>query len=186
MIYTRYIFKTAFFACLLLGFGALSLNAQKFAYVDTKYILEMIPEYQDAQRELNQLSTRWQREIETKLSTVEQLRQAYEAEKILLTEEMKRQRLEDIDRKYEEARELQTKRFGLNGELFKKRQELIQPIQERVYGAIKEIAKAGNFAIIFDRSSNSNVLFADERYDRSDRVLRKLGIKIERDIDDDL
>jgi outer membrane protein len=169
----------------LFSVGLTDTFAQKFAYVDTKYILEMIPEYQEAQAELNTLSARWQKEIETKLSNVEKLRQAYEAEKILLTEEMKRQRLEEIDKKYEEARDLQQKRFGLNGELFKKRQELIQPIQERVYGAIKEIAKSGGFAIIFDRSSNSNVLFADERYDRSDRVLRKLGIKIERDIDDD-
>ena len=184
MVNKRNIFKTLAVVFFCVSFLNNSM-AQKFAYVDTKYILEQLPEYKDAQAELNSLSVRWQKEIETKLATVEELRQNYEAEKILLTEEMKRQRQEDIDKKYEEARELQTKRFGLNGELFKKRQELIQPIQERVYGAIKEVAKSGGFAMVLDRSSNSNVLYADERYDRSDRVLRKLGIKIETDIEDE-
>ncbi|MCB0814742.1 MAG: OmpH family outer membrane protein, partial [Flavobacteriales bacterium] len=141
------------------------------------YILDQMPDYHAAQEELDHLSSQWQKEIEDRYDVIKRLRDAYNAEAILLTEEMKRSRLADIETKEREARELQKKRFGVNGDLFKKRQELIQPIQDRIYDAIKEVAGT-SYVAIFDIGGQSNsILFASEKYDKSDSVLRKLGIR---------
>ena len=153
------------------------LHAQRIAFVNTKYILENMPEYQSAQQELNRWSGQWQAEIDERYEQIKRMRDAYNAEAILLTEEMKRSRLDEIQRREQEARELQKKRFGVEGDLFKKRQELIQPIQDRIYDAIKEVAGT-SYVAIFDIGGQSNsILFASEKYDKSDSVLRKLGIR---------
>lgn len=165
-------------AALLAGSAA---SAQRIAFVNTKYILEQMPDYQSAQEELDHLSTSWQGEIDGRYEQIKRLRDAYNAEAILLTEEMKKSRMEDIAEKEREARDLQNKRFGPKGDLFKKRQELIQPIQDRIYQAIKEVAGT-NYVAIFDiGGQGNNVLFASEKYDKSDSVLRKLGIKPDHD-----
>ncbi len=156
-----------------LGFAA---NAQRYAYVDTDYILSNLQSYDDAQKELNRLSKQWQNEIEQRYDAIDRLYKAYQAEKVLLTEEMRKQREDEIVRKEQEAKELQRKRFGVDGDLFQKRQELIQPIQEEVFNAIKEVATGGGFSVIFDKSGQSNILYADPRYDKSDRVLSRLGV----------
>lgn len=156
---------------------ALAGQAQRIAFVNTKYILEQMPDYQSAQQELDRFSTQWQKEIDDRWAQVKRLRDAFNAEAILLTEEMKRSRMEDIEKKEREARDLQKKRFGVEGDLFKKRQELIQPIQDRIYQAIKDVAGTSYVAVFDIGSTGSTVLFASEKYDKSDSVLRKLGIK---------
>lgn len=152
-------------------------NAQKYCYVDTQYILDNMPEYSAAQNELNKASEKWQREIELRYEAIENMNKAYRAERVLLTEDMKKEREAEISQSEKEAKELQKKRFGLNGDLFKKREELIKPIQDIVFKAIKEVAEGGNYMVIFDKSNQSSIIFASPKYDKSDRVLRKMGIK---------
>ena len=157
--------------------ASLAVNAQKYCYVDTKYILDNMPEYSEAQNELNKTSEKWQREIELRYEAIENMNKAYRAERVLLTEDMKREREEEIAQSELEAKELQKKRFGLSGDLFKKREELIKPIQDKIFKAIKELAEGGNYMVIFDKSSQSSIIFASPKYDKSDRVLKKMGIK---------
>ena len=166
------------FALVLLA-TALSFTAfgQRFAYVDTEYILDNIPEYQAAEREIEQLSIEWQTEIENKFSEIDNLYRQYQAEAPLLPEEMKRQREDEIIRKEREAKELQMRRFGREGELFAKRQELLQPIQDRVFEAVEQIASRGNYAVIFDKAGGTAMIFTDVRYDLSDDVLQRLGYR---------
>jgi len=164
---------------LILTFVSVSVavNAQKYCYVDTQYILKNMPEYSEAQNELNKTSEKWQREIELRYEAIENMNKAYRAERVLLTEDMKREREEEIAQSELEAKELQKKRFGLNGDLFKKREELIKPIQDKVFKGIKELAEGGNYMVIFDKSNQSSIIFASPKYDKSDRVLKKMGIK---------
>ncbi|MEO8591063.1 MAG: OmpH family outer membrane protein [Flavobacteriales bacterium] len=169
------------FALLTLLTMATSADAQRIAFVNTKYILEQMPEYESAQKELDRLSGQWQDEIDERHQQIKRMRDAYNAEAILLTEEMKRSRMEEIDRREIEARDLQKKRFGPNGDLFKKRVELIQPIQDRVYTAVKEVAGTSYVAVFDIGGQSSNLLFASEKYDKSDSVLRKLGIRPKRE-----
>lgn len=154
---------------------ALSMNAQRFAYVDTKYVLDNIPEYESAQKQLNIITTEWQDEIEALYTDIEKLYKEYEVEKVILSDELKRKREEEILAKEKEVKELQKKYFGTNGELFQKRQELVKPIQDQVFNAVKEIGENGNYAIIFDVASGMGILFNDPKYDKSDEVLEKLG-----------
>ncbi len=154
-----------------------TVEAQRIAFVNTRYILDQLPEYGTAQKELDKFSKQWQDEIDERHQQIKRMREAYNAEAILLTDEMRRSRMEEIDRRDVEARDLQKRRFGPNGDLFKKRQELIQPIQDQVYDAVKEVAGT-SYVAIFDLGGQSgNLLFASERYDRSDAVLRKLGVR---------
>lgn len=153
------------------------LSAQKFAFVDTDYILNSIPTYESAQDQIDIMSKDWQSEIEAKYADIEKLYKEYQAEKVLLTEEMKMQREEEIIQKEREVKELQRKYFGPEGDLFKKRKELIEPIQNDIFNAIKEIATEGNYAVIFDAAGGASMLFSDPKYDKSDEVLEKLGFK---------
>ena len=152
--------------------------AQKYCAVDTKYILEHMQEYVDSQEELDRFSQEWQQEIETKYGAIERLQRAYDAEAVLLTEEMKKSREEEIERMKQEARMLQQKRFGVEGDLFKKRQELIQPIQQQIFDAIREYAVEGGYMFVFDKAAGqTNVLYVNAKYDKSDKILRKLGLR---------
>jgi len=150
---------------------------QKFAYVDTKYILDNISEYKAAQEELDKVSVEWQKEIEAQYSEIDKLYKSFQAEQILLTAEMKRKREDEIIRKEKEAKGLQKKRFGVDGDLYKKRQELIKPIQDKVYAAIKEVATIGNYALMLDKAGDLNILYSDAKYDKSEEVLNKMGYK---------
>ncbi|MFC2152985.1 OmpH family outer membrane protein, partial [Bacteroidota bacterium] len=134
-------------------------DAQKYAFVDTEYILNNIPAYKAAQDKLNQLSEDWQKEIEAEYVIVEKMYKDYQAEKVLLTNEMIKQREAEIAAKDRSVKELQKRFFGPNGELFKKRQELIKPIQDEIYNVIKDIAESGNYAIIFDTAAGATILF---------------------------
>lgn len=154
-----------------------AVNAQKFAYVDTEYILENISEYRDAQDQLDKLSVDWQKDIEAKFAEVDKLYKAFQTEAPLLPEDIKAKREEDIVKKEREAKDLQKKRFGKDGDLFKKRMELIKPIQDKVYDAIEDIAVAQGYAMIFDKSGSVTLLYGNSKYDKSDEVLAKLGYK---------
>lgn len=162
---------------LIFVFTILNVNAQRYAFVDTDYILSNIPAYKAAQQKLNQLSADWQKEIEDEYAEVEKMSKDYQTEKVLLTKEMIKQREAEIAAKDRAVKELQKKFFGPQGELFKKRQELIKPIQDEIYNVIKDIAESGNYAIIFDTAAGATILFTDPKYDKSDEVLEKLGYK---------
>ena len=167
----------AFLLCFLGSAISCNLFAQKFAFVDTKYVLDNITEYKAAQQQLDKASVEWQKDIEEKYGEIDKLYKAYQAEQILLTEDMKKKREDEIIRKEKEAKDLQKKRFGVDGDLFKKRQELIKPIQDKVYEAIKELATTGNYAVIFDKSGDLNMLYTDPKFDKSEEVLNKMGYK---------
>ncbi len=151
--------------------------AQKYAFVDTEYILGNIPAYESAQDQLDQLSVEWQKEIENIYAEIDKMYKDFQAEKVLLTEEMKRKREDEIINKEKEAKEVQKKYFGREGDLYKKRQELVKPIQDEIFNAVKEIAIEGNFAVIFDTAGSVSMLYTDPKYDKSDDVLEKLGYK---------
>lgn len=166
--------KTISLLVMMLSFTAFTA-AQKYAYVDTDYILRNIPEYTDAQEILDELAAEWQKEIEAKFADVDKLYQEYQAEAILLPEDIKKQRENQIVEKEKEAKDLQKKRFGKEGDLYKKRIELIQPIQEKVFNAIEDVATIRNFAFVFDRASGATILFAQPQYDISDDILDEIG-----------
>lgn len=158
----------------LLGFAA-NAEAQKFAYIDSDYVLLHMPEYSDAQKELNQLAIDWQVEVETKLQSVERMELAYRAERILLTAEMRAKREGEITTKRQESRALQREKFGVDGELFQRRQELIQPVQDLVFEELKDIASGSGYMVVFDKSNQSNMLYSNPKYDISDRLIKALG-----------
>ncbi len=149
--------------------------SQKYAFVDTEYILNNIPAYKAAQDQLDQSSAGWEKEIAVIYAEVERLYKAYQNESVLLTQDMKKKRENEIIEKEKEAKALQEKYFGRDGEMFVKRQELIKPIQDEIYNAVKELAVEGNFAVIFDTSGSLSMLYTNPRYDMSDDVLEKLG-----------
>ncbi len=166
------------FIVLLVTFSGLQLAAQKFAYVDTDYILENIPEFKKAQQELDKVSADWQKEVEARYKEIESLYKAFQAEQVMLTDDMRKNRENEIIEKERLAKEFQKAKFGLEGELFQKRQELVKPIQDKVFNAIKEVAATSQLDVIFDKAGdNATVLFADPKLDKSDVVLRKMGVK---------
>jgi outer membrane protein len=160
---------------LAISFSTLSIQAQKFAYVDTDYILNKIPDFKQAQDKLDGLSADWQKEIENKYTDVEQMYRAYQQEQVLLTDDMKEKREDAIIRKENDAKNLQKKYFGTEGDLFLKRQELIKPIQDKIYDAIQQLAANNKYAIVFDSSSDLIMLYKNNNYDKSDKVLGLMG-----------
>jgi outer membrane protein len=150
-------------------------HAQKFAFVDTQYILDNLPEFTEAQAQLDDLSAQWQKEIEAKFAEVDKMYKDYQAQSVLLPEDMKKKKEQDIVDKEKEAKNLQKQKFGKDGDLFKKRQELVKPIQEKLYNAIQEIATTNNYSVIFDKGGSLTMLYANPKYDVSDDVLDNLG-----------
>lgn len=151
--------------------------AQKYAFVDSEYIRKNIPAFTSAQEQLDKLSKQWEKEVADGYAVVEQMYKSYQSESVLLSQEMKTKREETIVAKEKEMKELQNKYFGMEGDLFKKREELVKPIQDEILKAIKEIAVDGSYAVIFDTSTGGNILFANPKFDISDQVLEKLGYK---------
>ena len=151
--------------------------AQKFGYVDTDYVLKHMLEYTEAQGELNRLSATWQEEIEAKYAAIALLEQSFQAEKILLTSEMKDRRQNEIIQKRTEAQQMQKQKFGVDGELFQMREQLVKPVQDKIYEAIQEVASSRGYMVIFDKSNNSNMLYTNPKYDLSDDVIKKMGYK---------
>lgn len=163
---------------ILLGVSGI-LSAQKYAFVDSEYILKNIPAYEVANEQLSQLSAKWQKEIETRFAEIAQLYQNYQTENVFLSNEMKLKRENEIVEKEKEAKMLQQSYFGQGGELFKRRESLIKPIQDEIYNAITEISSEDNFAAVFDKASGMGIMYVDSKYDISDDVLIKLGYKSE-------
>lgn len=165
------------FVIVLLSF-ALNSNsfAQRYCVIDSKYILENLPEYKQAQAKLDEISAQWQKEIDAKLQDVDRMYKAYQSEQVMLSDEMKKKREEEIIKKEKEAKELQKKKFGFEGELFKKRQELVKPVQDKVYNAVQKMAAAKAYDVIFDKSADLSIFYADNKIDRSDDILKELGI----------
>ena len=160
-------------------FAALSAfgQQQRFAFVDTEYILNNIPGYRSAQAQIDRLSADWQREIEAQFAEVEKLYKNYHAERVMLSEDMRRRREDEIVSKEQAVRELQRKYYGPEGELVRRQQELMKPIQDEVYKAIREMAVEGGFTAVFDTSADATILYANPRQDRSDDILERLGYK---------
>ena len=156
---------------------ALATTAQRYAVIDSKYILDKLPEYKEAQKKLDLFSEQWQQEIDLKQAAMDKMYKNYEAEQVMLSEALKKKREDEIYNKEKELRDLQKKHFGFEGDLFKKRQELIKPIQDRVYNAVQKLAVEKLFDFILDKSEGITVIFADPKLDRSDDVLRNLGVK---------
>ena len=154
---------------------SLSASAQRFAFIDSEYILENVPEYKSAQQQLDKISLQWQKEIEAKFAEIDRMYKDFQAESVLLSDDMKKKREEEIIDKEKEAKELQKQRFGKGGDLLKRRQELIKPIQDKVYNALKEISTTKNYAAVFDKSSDLTILFVNPKFDISDQVLEEMG-----------
>lgn len=167
--------KKQFLLIALFGLLSLPVISQKYAFIDTKYILSQMPEYTTAQKEIDDMAEKWQKEIEQQYNEIEQKYKAYQAEEILLPEETKKTRQQEIIELEMKAKEMQKKRFGVEGDLFKKRKELIDPIQEKIYKAVKQLAKDNSYSFILDKSKNSNIIYAEPKYDKSDAVLRKIN-----------
>ena len=159
----------------LLAFGALGVHAQKFALIDMEYILKNIPAYEMANEQLNTISKKWQAEVETLQQEAQNLYKTYQADLVFLSPEMKTKREAEIVAKEQEAQELKRTYFGADGELFKKRESLIKPIQDEIYNAIKEIAEAKGYAAVVDRASAMSIIYASPKIDVSNEVLTKLG-----------
>ena len=160
---------------LVISFLTLNIQAQKFAYVDTDYILNKIPDFKQAQDKLDVLSSDWQKEIENKYVDVEKMYRAYQQEQVLLTDDMKEKREKAIIKKETDAKNLQKKYFGTEGNLYLKRQELIKPIQDKIYDAIQQLADNNKYAIVFDSSSDLIMLYKNNNYDKSDKILDLMG-----------
>jgi outer membrane protein len=168
--------KVILAAGLLLATAQFS-KAQKYAFIDSDYILANTPEYKSAQTQIDNLSIQWQKEVEGKYAEIDKLYKAFQAEEVLLTDDMKKKRESEIVTKEKEAKDLQKMHFGVDGDLFKKRQELVKPLQDKIYNAVKSIAEKGSYAVIFDKSSDLSMLYANPKYDKSDDVLDAMGLK---------
>lgn len=168
--------KILILLCIL--FGSITFAAaQRYAIVDSKYILEKLQDYKQAQLKLDQFSEQWQKEIDQKQADLDKMYKEYEAEQVMLSNELKKKREDQLFNLEKELRDLQRKRFGFEGDLFKKRQELVKPIQDRVYNAIQKIAVQRSYDFILDKSEGITVIFADPKLDKSEDVLRELGVK---------
>jgi outer membrane protein len=161
--------------CFLLVAGV--SNAQRYAVIDSKYILDKLPEYKEAQKLLDQFSEQWQQEIDQKQTLVDKMFKDYDAEQVMLSDVLKKKREDELYNKEKELRDLQKKRFGFEGDLFKKRQELIKPIQDRVYNAVQKLAVEKQYDFILDKSEGITVIFADPKLDKSADIIRNLGVK---------
>jgi outer membrane protein len=155
----------------------LTTQAQRYAVIDTKYILNKIPEYKEADKRLQLIGEQWQKEIDDKQGILDKMYKNFEAEQFMLTEELKKKREDELFVREKELRELQKKRFGYEGDLFRERQRLVKPIQDKLYNAVQKLAIAKSYDFILDKSEGITIIFADPKLDKSDDVLKELGIK---------
>lgn len=168
--------KKIFLLSCLLGFALIGFS-QKYAIIDTKYILDKMSDYKTAQVKLDDIAAGWQKEIDSMQSQLDKMYKDYDAEQVMLSEDLRKKREAQLFAKEKELRDLQRKRFGFEGDLFKKRQELIKPVQDKVYNAVQRIAAQRGYDFILDKSEGITVIFADPKLDKSDDILRELGIR---------
>lgn len=162
---------------LFVYFGTSFAIGQKYAYIDSDYILNKIPEFNDAKEQLDKLADRWTKDIEERYAVLKTKKENFDREEVLLPSEEKAKRLEEIETLESEAMQMQRERFGVGGDYFSKRQELIKPIQDKVYNAMQQVASKRNFVFVFDKANQSNLVYADSKFDISNDVLRELNIK---------
>jgi outer membrane protein len=167
--------KTAFgiLLALITTWGA---QAQRYCFIDSKYILEKLVDYKDAQTRLDQFSKTWQTEVDNRMSEVDRMYKSYQAERAMLSDDMRRKREDEITQKEKAAKDLQKQYFGYEGELFKKRQELVKPVQDKVYNAVQKMAASKSYDLVLDKAGGVTLFYADPKLDRSDDVLKLLGI----------
>lgn len=158
-------------------FFSIAVNAQRYAVIDSKFILDKMPEYKEAQSKLDQFSTLWQQEIDQRQAAMDKMVKDFEAEQVMLPDNLKKKREDEIFNKEKELRDLQRKRFGFEGDLFKKRQELIKPVQDKVYNAVQKLALEKQYDFILDKSEGITIIFADPKLDKSEEILKSMGIK---------
>lgn len=168
--------KRLIFLSLLLGFGMAGFS-QRYAIIDTKYILDKMPEYKDAQKKLDDVAAEWQKEIDDLDQELKRMYRDYDAEQVMLSDDLRKKREDQLFGKEKTVRDLQRKRFGFEGDLFKRRGELIKPVQDKVYNAVQKLAAARGYDFILDKSEGITVIFADPKLEKSEDVLRELGIK---------
>jgi outer membrane protein len=169
--------KKLFFIAVCSFFFTASSFAQKYAIIDTKYILDKMPDYATAQKALDGMATNWQKEIDGQQLELDKMYKDFDAEQVMLSDDLKKKREDQLFVKEKALRDLQRKRFGFEGDLFKKRQELIKPIQDKVYNAVQKLAVARGYDFILDKSEGITVIFADPKLEKSDDVLKELGVK---------
>ena len=167
-----------YFYILLFIFGTSFAFGQKYAYIDSDYILANVPEYAESKEKLDKLAQRWTEEIDQRYEVLRQKKDNFAREEVLLPEEEKVKRKEEIEKLETEAMQMQKLRFGVNGDYFQKRQELIKPIQDRVYDAMQKVASKRNYTFVFDKANQSNLVYADSKYDISDEVLKEMGVTV--------
>jgi outer membrane protein len=167
--------KKRIFLSVLMLLGVMTMSAQKFALIDMEYILKNVPAYERANEQLNQVSKKWQAEVEALNTEAGTLYKNYQNEVVFLSQEQKKQRQEDIMNKEKQAADLKKKYFGPEGELFKKRESLMTPIQDEIYNAVKDIADQRGYSLVIDRAANAGIIFGSPKIDISNEVLQKLG-----------
>ncbi|MEY4823387.1 MAG: hypothetical protein RLZZ75_300 [Bacteroidota bacterium] len=166
-----------FVALMVLGTAVGASAQQRYAVIDTKYILERIPAYKEADAKLKLVGEQWQKEIDDLQVQLDKMYKNYESEQFMLTDALKKKREDELFEKEKQVRDLQKKRFGYEGDLFKERQRLIKPVQDKVYDAIQKIATSRSYDFVLDKSEGITIIFADPKLDKSDDVLKELGIK---------
>lgn len=157
---------------------------QKYAYINSEYILSHLSEYKEAQAELDRVAVMWQREIESKFASIDSMYRKYQVESITMPDQIKKNREEAIIAQERAAKELQKKRFGQDGDLFKKREELVKPIQDRVISTVNDYAKEKGFAFVFDTAGEMSIIYADPKWDINAVILQKLGVSVNDELDD--
>ena len=168
--------KKIFFIVCMLSLGVFA-SAQRYAIIDTKYILDKMPDYKLAQKNLDDVAANWQKEIDVLQQELDRMYKDYDAEQVMLTEELRKKREDQLFVKEKTLRDLQRQRFGFEGDLFKRRQELIKPIQDKVYNAVQKLAVQRGYDFILDKSEGITVIFADTKLEKSEDVLKELGVK---------
>src|SRR6187397_389123 len=172
----KIVMKKIFVVICVLSFAAVT-QAQRYAIIDTKYILDKMPDYKLAQKNLDDVAANWQKEIDVLQQELDKMYKDYDAEQVMLTEDLRKKREDQLFIKEKNLRDLQRNRFGFEGDLFKRRQELIKPIQDKVYNAVQKLAVQRGYDFILDKSEGITVIFADPKLEKSEDVLKELGVK---------
>jgi outer membrane protein len=169
--------KRILFLVLLFMLSSSLVSAQKYGFINSEFILSKMPEYKEAKDRLDKMADRWTKEIEERYKVLNQKKEQFNKEEVLLPAEEKEKRSEELTKMEYEVIELQKTRFGVSGEYFQKRQELIKPIQDKVYDAMQKVASKRSYTFIFDKSNQSNLIYADKKFDLSDEVIKEMGLK---------
>ena len=165
---------------LFLTFISFDGNAQKFGYIDTEYIINKMPEYKKAEELLNQFTDKWSKDIQSKYTEIEKLKEKYQQEEILFTPEMKKDKLLEIDKKEEDLKSLNNSVFGINGQLFQKKKEILKPIMDEIYKTSEKIARKYKLSFIFDKASDLSMIYADPRHDYTDYIIEDMGLNFKK------